>query len=288
MKPTFRSPAREAAFFSAYDDLLDRWRVPVQQRELRSEFGTTHVNACGPTDAPPLVLLAAHGATSPVWFAHVEQLSQTHRVYAVDLIGDAGRSVHDGTALTEPADLLRWFSTVLDGLEITSADLCGHSYGSWLALSYALSNPGRVDRLALIDPTACFTGLRARYVARALPMLLRPTVDRYESFLRWETQGVRLEPAWVRLSGLAAADFPTSRVVQPKRPARSTLRELRPATLVVVAGRTKAHDPDELAERATELVPGVTVVRIEEATHHSLPAAHADELGAALQKHYTA
>jgi pimeloyl-ACP methyl ester carboxylesterase len=245
-------------------------------------FGTTHVNVCGPVGAPPVVLLAGHGATSPVWFAQAARLSRSHRLYAVDLIGDAGRSVQDGTAPARPEDLLSWFGTVLDGLELASTSLCGHSYGSWLALSYALQTPERVDKLALIDPTSCFTALSTSYVARALPMLLRPTVARYESFLRWETQGAPLEAAWVHLSGLAAADFPAGRIVRPKRPSKTALSELKASTLVVVAGRSKAHDPERLATRAQELLPSATVVRIEEATHHSLPAAHAEELGAAL------
>jgi pimeloyl-ACP methyl ester carboxylesterase len=68
--------------------------------------------------------------------------------------GDAGRSVQDGAAPVKPGDLLNWFGTVLDGLELASASICGHSYGAWLALSYALQAPARVDKLALIDPTA--------------------------------------------------------------------------------------------------------------------------------------
>jgi hypothetical protein len=54
----FGSPAREAAFFTAYDELLERWGVPVEGLRLGSDFGTTHVNVCGPIGAPPVVLLA--------------------------------------------------------------------------------------------------------------------------------------------------------------------------------------------------------------------------------------
>jgi pimeloyl-ACP methyl ester carboxylesterase len=271
-------------FEAAYDALLRRWGE-LEQLELTGEFGTTHVNACGPTDAPPLVLLAGHGATSAVWYSVAPQLAANHRVYAVDLMGDAGRSVSNGTPLRTPEDLHRWLTEVLDGLDVDRADFCAHSYGAWIALSYALASPARVDRLALIDPTNCFTGLSARYVVRALPMLLRPTKARTTTFLRWETQGVPLDPAWLELSGLAS-ELPAANPVRPRRPSAAALRDLHAALLVVVAGRSKFHSPERLTTRARDSSPRTTVVRIGEATHHSLPAAHTDELTAILAKHF--
>ena len=157
----------------------------------------------------------------------------------------------------------------------------GHSYGAWLALTYTLRNPDRVDRLALIDPTDCFTGLRLPYIARALPSLLRPSRQRTRSFLRWETQGLPVDEQWLDLAGLAA-EQPTAPVVRPKRPTDDQLRDLRPPLLVLVAARTKSHNPDRLTRQVTTLLPTATVVRLETATHHSLPALHADEVVKAL------
>lgn len=260
-------------FAEAYDALLDRWGVPVDQLML----GRTHVNACGPRDAPPLVLLAGHGATSPVWFSVAPRLAEHYRVYAIDLPGDAGRSA--GPPPRTIDHLLTWLTGVLDALQADRPQLVGHSYGAWLALTYTLAHPDRVERLALIDPTDCFTGLRPAYVARALPMLLRPSQARYESFLRWETQGLPVDPDWVRLAGLATLE-PTARPVRPRRP--SDLGRLQKDLLVIVADRSKAHIPDVLADRAD--AAGAVVVRIEDATHHSLPALHADEVVKAVSR----
>jgi hypothetical protein len=54
---------------------------------------------------------------------------------------------------------------------------------------------------------------------------------------------------------------------------------------VVVAGRSKSHNPNHLTATVQTLAPRATVVRIDQATHHSLPAAHTEELTAALEKH---
>jgi pimeloyl-ACP methyl ester carboxylesterase len=258
-------------FEDAYDALLERWGVPVDQLTV----GGTHVNACGPLDAPPVVLLAGYGATSPVWFAVASLLAEQHRVYAIDLLGDAGRST--GAPPRTVDELMTWLTGVLDGLGLDRPQLVGHSYGAWIALTHSLRNPARVDRLALIDPTDCFTELRVPYIARAMPSLVRPSRQRTLSFLRWETQGLPVDQQWLDLAALAA-EQPTARVVRPKRPTDDQLRSLQPPLLVLVANRTKTHSADHLAQRVTTLLPAATVVRLETATHHSLPALHADEV----------
>ena len=246
-------------FSTAYDELLARWGPGVSAIELTDEFGTTHVNACGPADAPPLVLLAGHGATSPVWFGLAPGLAKYRRVYAIDLMGDAGRSTNSGRKLTSVADLMRWLTGVLDGLGIAQAAFCGHSYGAWLSLTYALHAPARVDKLALLDPTDCYLGLRPAYVGRALPMLLKPSVARSKSFLRWETQGTSVDPAWLDLAALASV-VPQQRPVRPRRP--RDFNALQAALLVVVASRSKSHDADRLVARITAATPTATVVRL--------------------------
>jgi pimeloyl-ACP methyl ester carboxylesterase len=266
-------------FQDAYDALLTRWDVPVEQLELTDEFGTTHVNACGPADGPPVVLLPGHGATSPVWFAVAPRLAEQYRVYAVDLIVDAGRSSNTGRTPKTPDDLHLWLSGVLDGLGIDRASVCGHSYGAWIALTYAIAHPERVDRLALLDPTDCYTGLRIPYILRALPGLLRPSRARSISFLRWETQGLPVDPQVVELAGLAA-EQPSTPFVRTKRPTDDQLRSIAP--LVFVAGRSKSQDPARLTRRVTTLSPAATVVQLETATHHSLPSLHAKEVLAGL------
>lgn len=270
-------------FQDAYDALLARWGVPVEQLELTDEFGTTHVNACGPADGPPLVLLPGHGATSPVWFSVAPRLAERHRVYAVDLIVDAGRSINNGRTPKTPADLHTWLTNVLDGLGLDRTALCGHSYGSWIAVTFTIANPDRIDRLALVDPTDSFLGLRIPYVLRALPGLLRPSRERSVSFLRWETQGLPVDPDWLELAGLAA-EQPSTPFVRTKRPTDDQLRNLRPVPLIFIADRSKSHNPDRLAERISTLTPTATVVHLETATHHSLPVLHADELTGSLEK----
>ncbi|MCT2547701.1 MULTISPECIES: alpha/beta fold hydrolase [Streptomyces] len=258
-------------FDEAYDEVLaNDWPAGTTYSRITTPHGTTHVNSCGPGDAPPLVLLAGGGATSTVWCTQAAHLGRAHRVHAVDLIGEPGRSVAGERPIRTVADLTAWLDGVLDGLGADRTALGGHSYGAWIALHYALHAPHRVRKLVLVDPTQCFAGFRPGYLLHALPMLLRPSAKRTRAFLEWETGGAALGPAWLRLRD-AAAGFPSGRPVTGPRPTPEALRGLDVPTLVLLAGRGRAHDPARVAAAAARLLPRVTTATIPGATHHTLP-----------------
>src|SRR5512140_2210724 len=90
--PLFTSPEGKAEVMNAYQAVLDRWPVTHQELTIPTRFGETYVIASGPVDAPPVVLLHALFATVASWYQNVEALSQSHRVYAVDVVGEANKS----------------------------------------------------------------------------------------------------------------------------------------------------------------------------------------------------
>ncbi|MQS15423.1 alpha/beta hydrolase [Streptomyces kaniharaensis] len=274
-----------APFFAAYDALLARWPLPVEPLTVRTAHGTTRVNACGPRDGRPLVLLHGGGATSTTWFANVGAWAAAgHRVLAVDLIGDPGRSVHDGAALGGVPGLLGWLDAVLDELGVHEADFCGHSYGAWIALEYALHAPRRTGRLALLDPTQCFAGFRPGYLLRVLPLFLpRRTAARARSYLDWETAGTPpLDAGWREVYALGYADFPASRVVTGPQPTPDRLRTLTAPTLVLLAEHSRTHDAHRVADAARRALPDATVAVLPGVAHNNLPTAGADEVNRRL------
>jgi pimeloyl-ACP methyl ester carboxylesterase len=275
------APSPSAQFTEAYDAVLRQWPVPVEQFELLSAYGTTHVNACGPQDAPPLLLLHGGGATSTVWFANVKDLSADHRVYAIDTIGDAGRSVHDGKPVKSRDDLMDWLDAVLLGLGTQRVHICGHSYGAWLALNYAMHAPQNVRRLALLDPTQCFASFSFSYLRHAVPVVLQPNAARNRTYLAWETGGVTLDPAWQALFALGAS-FPKSKVVPARKLLPEKLRNLTTPTLVLLAELSKAHDINRVEAKGRKSLAQATFTTLPGASHHTLPMAPATEVNRRL------
>ncbi|WP_432127784.1 alpha/beta fold hydrolase [Streptomyces sp. bgisy082] len=259
--------AHERAFGLAYDELRARWPAFTEERDVDTPYGRTRVHVHGPVDGPPLVLLPGGSATGLVWFANAPALGERYRIHAVDLLGDAGRTERRGRPLRSADDLTAWLDTLLDGLALTRTHLCGHSYGAWLAVRYALHAPERIDRLALVDPTQVFAGFRPGYLLRALPLLTRPTEARARAFLAWETAGTRPDETWRRLHALAAT-APGRKLVAG---GRGRVADLRAPLLVLLAERSRTHRAAEVADRVRRVLPEAEVVLLPGATHHSLP-----------------
>ncbi|MCO4699576.1 alpha/beta fold hydrolase [Streptomyces sp. RO-S4] len=266
--------APSSAFDRAYEQLRARWPESTEERDVETPYGPTRVHVHGPADGSPLVLLPGGSATGLVWFANAPALGRHHRVYAVDLLGDAGRTERRGTPLKGADDLTAWLDTLLDGLGLTRTHLCGHSYGAWLAATYAVRAPQRVDRLALVDPTQVFAGFRPGYLLRALPSLIRPSEARARAFLSWETAGVHLDETWQRLYALATT-VPGRKLIAGRRPRTAGLTM---PVLVLLAANSRAHRAARVADAARRALPQGEVAVLPGATHHSLPLAGPEEL----------
>jgi pimeloyl-ACP methyl ester carboxylesterase len=280
----FRSPDLANAFSAAYDGLLARWPQPVERLDVPGPYGTTRVYACGPEQEPPVVLLHGHGCTSAIWFANVATMAQDHRVLAFDAVGDAGYSMPAGERIRTLGDFMAWLDGVLDSLGVSAASFCGHSYGAWLALSYALHARNRVSRLILLDPTDCFASMSLTYRLRAVPLLLRPSAERARRVIQWESRGIDFDAEVLALMCLGGGEFRGSRIVLSKRPREDLLAALDVPTLLLLAEHSRAHDINRVQAAASRLLPGLNVAVLAGASHHSIPATAPRQLNGELQR----
>jgi pimeloyl-ACP methyl ester carboxylesterase len=151
MSAIYGSEAGATAVRARYQQFLDRWPVPSERITLPTREGETFVLACGPKDAPPLLLFHGSGANATMWLGEIREWSMLFRVYAVDMIGEPGLSAPSRPKLDSDAYAL-WLDDVMSGLSLMRAFIVGVSLGGWLALDYATRRPERVTKLALICP----------------------------------------------------------------------------------------------------------------------------------------
>ena len=246
-----------------YDALLARWPVPCTRLDVASRYGTTFVIASGNESAPPLVLIHGACSNSALWAGDVGQYSHRYRVFAVDLLGEPGKSAPVRPDWHGPA-YAEWLGDVLDALKVERAILIGLSQGGWTALKFATSRPERVAKLVLLTPGG-ITPDRISFALRAIPL----------SFLgRWGIErinrmvfGPQPIPAEVNeVTTLIMTHFKPRIGVLPIF-SDEALQRLTMPTLLLIGQNDALRDARKVAARMRKLVPELTAKIIPQAGH---------------------
>lgn len=264
----FKTAQDECAYAEAYEKVMALWPVSFESRTLATPFGSTHVTVAGPPNAPPLVLLHGRNATSGMWFPNVERWQRRFRLYAVDTIGEPGKSRLGGQPLERRDDYMHWLSSVLDGLALSQVDLVGHSYGAWLSLSFALTHPSRVRRVVLLEPAQTIQPFALSFALWGLLLLALPTQALLERFFLWEAQGQAPQPDWIRLMILGISTFPSGKEVIASVFSDAELTSVRQSVLLILGQKSVVHDVNRCRARATKRLPQSEVVVLPEASHN--------------------
>lgn len=176
----YASPEVEQKMMDIYDERLAQWPTPYESVLLDTRYGAVHVIVSGPEDAPPLLLLHASGLAGWSWLYNVGELNKYYRTYAVDTIGDAGRSVLTdiGDHPRNAQDYADFYTEITDQLGIPFTDIVGASEGGFIASSYAIHAPERVGKVALLGPMG-YAGTTESVVRITLAALfpIRPVQD---------------------------------------------------------------------------------------------------------------
>ena len=151
MAGVYKSEGAAKRAHDQYRGYLSQWPVPNEQLYVPTCEGRTFVVVSGPKDALPVILLHGTMATAAMWMGDVIRWAQHFRVYAPDIIGDAGLSAPSRPSMATAAHAL-WLEDVMQELDVPKASLVGISLGGWLALDFAIRRPERVTGLVLMTP----------------------------------------------------------------------------------------------------------------------------------------
>jgi pimeloyl-ACP methyl ester carboxylesterase len=176
----YKSVEGQQAIMNFYDSLLARWPVPHQILNISTRHGNTFVVASGDGAAPPLVLLHGSSTNSAMWAGDVVEYSRHFRVYAVDTLGEPGKSAPNRLSLKSAA-YAEWLADLFAVLNINRAVVIGCSQGGWIALRFSTCHPDRVEKLVLLTPGGV-TSVRLSTVLRLVAVSL---------FGRWGMESIK-------------------------------------------------------------------------------------------------
>ncbi len=269
--PMFQSEESRTRYMAAYDAVLAAWPVPYEALNLPTRLGTTHVIASGPADAPPLILLHSFAGSATVWRSNVAELCRHYRTYAVDVIGQPGKSVANRKLRTRQ-DYADWFADLLDALGIGRTSIVGCSFGGFLALSQASLTPDRVERVVLISPAGAFVGLSMKFVFRMLSSSLRRRLrrllgDRREAGMHDLGLAPPKDALWGALMGTTMTERPKPNLINAAVLAEAEVAAIRAPTLLLIGDGERLYDPAGTVALAKRRMPGLEGAVVAGADH---------------------
>ena len=256
----YKNPDIEKKLMNIYDEKMTQWPVSYINRYIKTRYGRVHIIICGPDDKPPILLLHASAMSSWSWIYNIKMLNKHYRTYAIDTIGDAGRSVLADIEVfpNSGKELAELYKEIMDTLNIQKAHFIGASQGGFISTNIALLAPERVEKVVLAGPMG-YTGTNSS-VIRILFTTMFPISFIQQSTTIWafgnnpEVQMLVNEWFPLILEGV---------ISQQMRPHPFTQEQLQSLTMPVllVLGQKDALVGNP--ENAIHLVEGIPNIRIE-------------------------
>ncbi len=263
MPYVFKSKTGQRQVMALYESMLRMWPVEHELLDIPTRHGNTFIIASGDPDADRLILLHGAGSNSLMWIDDVHVYSKHYRVYAVDLIGEAGKSSTSRPSLRNRA-YEEWLLDIYAGLKIDSATIIGISQGGWTALKLATAEPERVDRLVLICPGGIIYD-NMSFILSALTHKLIGTwgIRRLVRRLFGDQQ---VEESVLLAMTLTIKNF-NHRLEIPPLYTDEELAALTMPALFVGGTKDALRNSAKIADRLRRLVPNLTVDLIEGGGH---------------------
>jgi pimeloyl-ACP methyl ester carboxylesterase len=267
LMPTFTKIGDQRQFLSDYQKELKSWSVHTEELDIETEFGKTHIISFGNLQGKPLILLHWFYSNSTEWKYMAPFLQERFRVYAIDVMGDMGKSYASNPPKSEK-EVSQWFNQVLDGLSLNKVSLCGHSNGGFQAMLIAQQNPDKIEKLILLAPAAGFKPFSFKFFLSAFGTAIFPKDIILETFKNAGTLKANL---WSKeMTEMLALSFRVAAVqlrVYPREFSDEELKAIKVPTLLILGNEEMIYSPAEAAERASGIMPNSKVIMLPDCGH---------------------
>lgn len=299
----FRTAEGAAEYRASYDEAMALLPEPTAVHDVDTDYGIVRVyewlpaggaadgvaggaaaaddaGVAGEREDVPVVLLPGRSSGVPMWSENLPGFLDTHRVLALDALGDAGLSVQRAP-IESFDDQAVWIGQAIDDLAPAGAHVVGHSFGGASAAAYARTHPERVVSLTLLEPVFTVAqppaGMLWWAIVASIPGMPEGIREHALGKIGGAEEGEAADESDPIAQMISAgtehysADLPTPSPLTTEQAARLTM-----PVYVAVAGRDSLAGADAESS-AAELLPGATVEVWPNATH-SLPMQEAAAL----------
>ena len=262
-KLAFKNQEGKNAVIKFYDSFLERWPAPHEKFYIKTRYGDTFIIATGDKEAPPLLLLHGSAMNSVMWMGDASVYAKTHRVYAVDIPGEPGKSDERQLPFQGPA-FAEWLLEVYKGLAIEKASLIGMSLGAWLAAKFSTAHPEKVDKLVLLCPAGIGPQKTSFLVYAAIYRLLGEKV--VSRLFRQVNMSQEIPEVFLRYQKLIGESFNYRREIIPLF-SDDELKRLSMSVALYVGAKDVMLHSEKTAKRLGSLLPHAQINILPEAGH---------------------
>ena len=263
----FQSMEIQNRYMELYDRELEAWPDDLASRYVDTEFGATFVIECGKRSAPPLVLFHWFSYNSTIWGPMIPFLADRFHIFAVDVIGDMGRSNAVVPPETEER-LAEWGEQVITGLGMEHVQMVGFSNGGFTAAVIARERPEMVDRLVLLSPAATidrFSLVFFSTVVRTALFTNQRNIERFKRRFTFYPQ--RWTAGMEEMLRLAFAGSQIQVMVWPRPFTDEELGQLSMPTMLLVGAEENIYRSRAPQDRFERFVPEGRVVVLDRCRH---------------------
>jgi pimeloyl-ACP methyl ester carboxylesterase len=260
---------------------MEQWPVPYESMFVETSYGKVYVVISGPQDAPPALLFHAGALPSWSWRYNIEVLSQRYRTYAIDAIGEAGKSALSnlGNHPKDGKEVAELYVEIADKLGVDQVYVMSASYGGFIGTNYALYAPERVKKLVLLGPMGVTPATGSTLLTMTVCMMFPMELTR-DYLVRWafggNAQVVEFAEEWFRavLVGVIPREAP------PKTFTPQQLQSIQVPVLLILGEKDPlAGDPEKIKQFAQN-IPDIRIEVLN--TGHGIWVEQPDEVNALI------
>jgi pimeloyl-ACP methyl ester carboxylesterase len=198
-----RPPLQRSLDLDTFDHMKKAKALPNGERLAYIDMGNS--------DGPAVILIHGYTDSARDWLPLVPYLSPNYRLILVDIRGH-GQSSKPECCYTL-VDFAYDIKQLMDALDVSQADLIGHSLGSLITQVFAEQWPARVRRVVLISSTAgpnpCRPAKKPEFDFAAEIRQLKEPIDAESPFMiQWWASPTPVDPEFLKRQRRDAAAIP--------------------------------------------------------------------------------
>ena len=259
----YKSDEGKKQVLSYYETLLEQWHQPFRQINLETKFGATFIIESGKKESPAVLFLHGSGSNSAMWLADAMILSETYHVFAIDIIGECGKSSENRPEFKN-GNYSGWISEIIEKLALNRISIIACSLGGWIALDFSIKHPERIEKLVLMA-TAGITQVKLKTIFWIIITSMMGTWG-FNKLNRMVYGKLTIDNKALEFASLVKENYKPRTDVLPVL-TNESLRQIKAPTLFIGGENDCFYDSRKTASRLKENMDNVICLVLKDTGH---------------------